>query len=186
MSPSSDRINHCLQRFQAYLETLTWIQIDPRLRAGWSDLIQKTLIEAWQTLERIEAMPPEEQKRWLRRMLLNNLKDQVDRDFAQKCDRLREKSLEDLAQGTSIRLGDWVQAEQSTPSERLIRYEEELRVAEALSQLPANYREAVILKEYHGWKLREIAAHQGTTTSAVAGLHTRGLARLRELLAEQE
>jgi DNA-directed RNA polymerase specialized sigma24 family protein len=48
------------------------------------------------------------------------------------------------------------------------------------------HREAVILKEYHGWKLREIAAHQGTTTNVVAGLPARGLAKLRELLDDQE
>src|SRR5262249_7218866 len=80
MSASPDGANRSLQRFQAYLETLTFIQIDPRLRGkfGWSDIIQNTLLEASQTLERIEAMDSEDQKRWLRRMLFNNLKDEID------------------------------------------------------------------------------------------------------------
>jgi RNA polymerase sigma-70 factor (subfamily 1) len=177
-----------LQRFQAYLQTLTFIQIDPRLRgkAGWSDVIQKTLIEAWQTIERIEAMEPENQKRWLRRMLLNNLKDKVDEFLAQIRDVRREKSLEDAARGSSIRLGQAIEAEESTPSAKLIKLEEQLRMEQALAQLPERQREAVILKQYHGWKLHEIAEYLGCTTNAAAGLHARGLANLQKILADWE
>src|SRR5690349_7843383 len=110
MPASSDRANLSLQQFQAYLETLTFIQIDPRLRgkAGWSDIIQKTLVDAWKTLERIEAMESQDQKRWLRRVLLNNLKDEIDYFLAQIRDARRERSLEEAARGSSMRLGSWI------------------------------------------------------------------------------
>jgi hypothetical protein len=64
----SDRLNTNLERFRAYLETLTYIQIDPRLRGkfGLSDVIQKTLLEAWRSIERIEGLDSQAQKRWLR------------------------------------------------------------------------------------------------------------------------
>jgi RNA polymerase sigma-70 factor (ECF subfamily) len=188
MTASSSQANRSLQQFQAYLQTLTFIQIDPRLggKAGWSDIIQKTLIEAWKTLERIEAMDEESQKRWLRRMLLNNLKDEIDRFLAQIRDVRRERSLEEAARGSSLRLGSWIDAEEATPSEKAIRHEEELRVVEALAQLPQRQRETVILKQYHGWKLAEIADYLGETLGAVAGLQARGLARLRQLLADLE
>jgi RNA polymerase sigma-70 factor (subfamily 1) len=188
MSASADRANRSLERFQAYLETLTFIQIDPRLRGkeGWSDIIQKTLIEAWQTLERIEVMETQDQKRWLRRMLLNNLKDEIDRVIAQCRDVRREKSLEEAASGSSIRLGEWIEAEESTPIAKLIGIEEQLRVVEALAQLPQRLREAVILKQYHNWKLAEIAEYLGCTMNAAAGLHARALAKLKELLADLE
>jgi RNA polymerase sigma-70 factor (ECF subfamily) len=177
-----------LQRFQVYLETLTFIQIDPRLRGkvGWSDIIQKTLIEAWQTLGRIEAMDSEDQKRWLRRMLLNNLKDEIDRFLTAARDVGRERSLEEAADESSFRLRDWLAAEESTPSGELIKQEERLRVLEAISQLPERQREALILQQYHGWTLAQIAEHLECTVNAVAGLHAHGLAKLRTLLADRE
>jgi RNA polymerase sigma-70 factor (subfamily 1) len=188
MPIQSDRTNHSLGQFRAYLETLTYIQIDPRLRSrfGLSDIIQKTLIEAWLTLERIEAMGSEDQKCWLRRMLINNLKDMIDHFFAQCRDARREQSLEEAANGSKCRLIGWLAAEESTPSGKLIKQEERLRVLEALAQLPERQREALILQQYHGWKLAQIAEHLGCTTNAVAGLHARGLAKLRTLLADRE
>ena len=55
MPGSADAVNEALGEFRAYLETLTFIQIDPRLRSkfGMSDVIQKTLMEAWRDLERL-------------------------------------------------------------------------------------------------------------------------------------
>lgn len=188
MSASTDRRDGDLQGFQAYLETLTFIQIDPRLRGkvGWSDIVQKTLIEAWQTLEQIEAMDEEAQKRWLRRMLLNNLRDEIDHWRTKSRDVSREGSLKRAAEESSRRLHESIAAEESTPSGNLIKHEEELRVQAALAQLPQRQREVVILKQYHDRKLAEIADHLGCTTNSVAGLHARGLAKLRTLLCDKE
>ena len=53
MPRNTDAVNQALEKYSAYLETLTLIQIDPRLRGkfGWSDVIQGTLIEASRDLE---------------------------------------------------------------------------------------------------------------------------------------
>jgi RNA polymerase sigma-70 factor (ECF subfamily) len=188
MPVQPDRVNHSLGQFRAYLETLTYIQIDPRLRSrfGWSDIIQKTLLEASRMLERIEAMGPEDQKRWLRRMLINNLKEKIDYETAKCRDVRREQSLEEAVQRSSYRLRDSIAAEESTPSEKLIKQEQALRVVEALAQLPERQREALILQHYHGWTLAQIAEHLGCTINAVAGLHAHGLEKLSKLLADME
>ena len=70
-----DAVNQALGEYRAYLETLTCIQIDPRLRGkfGMSDIVQQTLVEAWQDLERLQAFDDADRKRWLRRVLVNNL-----------------------------------------------------------------------------------------------------------------
>jgi RNA polymerase sigma-70 factor (ECF subfamily) len=188
MTDEADRANRVLERYRAYLETLTAIQLDPRLRSkfGLSDLIQNTLLEAYQSIERIEAMDSDAQKRWLRKMFLNNLLEEIDR-FRRACRDYRvERSLEGAADQSSCRLKEWVAAEDSTPGERFVRQERALRLLEAMSQLDARQREALILQKYHGWKLSEIAEHMECTTGVVAGLHARGLARLRELLPDLE
>jgi RNA polymerase sigma-70 factor (ECF subfamily) len=181
-----DAVNQALGEYRAYLETLTFIQIDPRLRGGFSlsDVIQNTLVEAWSDLERIQALDAADRKRWLRRMLVNNLLEEVERVRARKRDVFREQSLEAAAAESSCRLQSWLAAEDSSPSERLARQEEGLRLLEALSKLAPRQREALILQKYHGWTLAQIAEHLGCTTGAVAGLHARGLKELRKHLSD--
>jgi RNA polymerase sigma-70 factor (ECF subfamily) len=186
MTAPSEDFNRALGQYRAYLETLTWIQIDPRLRAkfGLSDVISQTLLEAYQAFDRVRALGPEEQRCWLRRMLLNNLRDEVDRWLSAGRDVDLERPLQAAAEASSCRLAEWLAAHDSTPSERLIKQERALRLAEALAQLPERQREAVVLQQWHGWKLAQIPEHLGCTVGAVAGLHAHGLARLRELLPD--
>lgn len=55
-------------------------------------------------------------------------------------------------------------------------------VKEALAQLPAAQREAIVLHRYEGLSFAEIAVHAGVTESAVKVRAHRGYERLRELL----
>jgi RNA polymerase sigma factor (sigma-70 family) len=150
------------------------------------DIIQGTLIEASRTLERIEAIDPEDQKRLVRRMLVNTLRDEIARWRTEGRNVGREQSLDEAAEQSSCRLRDWILAEESTPREKLIEEDRNLRVLAALSQLPEREREALTLQQYHGWKLAQIAEYLGCTTNAVAGLQAHGRARLRELLGDLE
>jgi RNA polymerase sigma-70 factor (subfamily 1) len=185
---NDDAINEALGEFRAYLETLTFIQIDPRLRCKFSmsDIVQQTLVEAWCELELLQALDDAGRRRRLRRMLVNNLLQEIEKWRAQARDPRREQSLEAAASESSVRLQSWLAAEDSSPSGRLAAQEEALRLLEALSQLDARQREALILQKYHGWTLAQIAEHLSCTTGAVAGLHARGLKKLRELLPEME
>src|ERR1700688_2076912 len=57
MPLSPEAMNQAVQKYRAYLATLTAIHVDPRLRAkfGLSDVVQNTLLEAFRQVERIEA-----------------------------------------------------------------------------------------------------------------------------------
>jgi RNA polymerase sigma-70 factor (subfamily 1) len=181
-------INQALEELRAYLETLTFIQIDPRLRSkfGLSDVVQNTLLEAWLDLERIQSLDADGRKRWLRRMLLNNLCDTVEGFLTQRRDVRLEQSLEAAAAESSCRLRNWLAAEDSPPDQKLVQQEEALQLLDALAQLDEREREALILQKYHGWKLAEIAEQLGCTVGAVAGLQARGLAKLRASLPNVE
>ncbi len=65
-----------------------------------------------------------------------------------------------------------------------VRNEDLLRLADALTQLPAAQREAIILHHLQGASLTETAERLGRTDAAVAGLLHRGLRKLREVLAQ--
>jgi RNA polymerase sigma-70 factor (ECF subfamily) len=186
VSGNTDPGDQALEEFRAYLETLTFIQIDPRLRSkfGLSDVIQKTLIEAWRDLECIRALDDAGRKCWLRRMLVNNLLEEIERWRALRRDVRLEQSLEAAAAESSCRLQKWLVVEGSSPSEQLARQDDGLRLLEALSRLDPRQREALILQMYHGWTLAQIAGQLGCTPNAVAGLHARGLKKLRQYLPE--
>jgi len=187
MTPPAESINRVLEEYRAYLDTLKSIQIDPRVRQkfGMSDIVQITLKEASRDLERIQAMDPAGRKRWLRRMLMNNLLDEL-RKFLNRPPEVSLEPLRAAAEQSSYRVQNWLAVEDTSPSEKLIREEEGERLLEALAQIDPRQREALILQKWQGWKLEEIAEHMGCTTGAVAGLHARGLKALRKLLPDME
>jgi RNA polymerase sigma factor (sigma-70 family) len=119
-------------------------------------------------------------------MLINNLREEIDKYLTAGRDVALEQPLRSAAEESSGRLNDWLAADDTAPGERLAKQERALRLLEALAQLDPRQREALILQRWHGWKLAEIAEHMQCTPGVVAGLHHRGLARLRELLPEME
>ena len=79
----------------------------------------------------------------------------------------------------------WLGAEQSSPSERVERNEQLLRLAGALARLPDDQREAVTLHHLQGWSLSDLAKHLDRSEGAIAGLLHRGFKKLRELLQDE-
>lgn len=180
--------DHVLERFRAYLNCLTYIQVDPRLwrRFGWSDVVNHTLLEAYRDLAKLQALDEADRNRLLRRMLLHNLLDRIEHERAEMRDYRREASLDEALAGSSCNLHKVLAEDAAGPEGRAAAAERGALLADALSQLPEREREALILQKYHGWSLAQVAEHLGCTTGAVAGLHARGVKRLRELLTESD
>ncbi len=173
-------------RRRDYLYALARVQLGPRLRAkiDLSGVVQQTLLEAWRNRPRFPH--PAQELAWLRRVLANNLADELRKLATGKRDLGRERSLEAELEESSARLEGWLAAEQSSPSERAERHEEALRLAAALEALPEAQREALVLQHWHGWSLAQIAEHLGRSRAAVAGLIKRGLQQLRRDLQPPE
>ena len=181
--PPTDRD---LERFRAYLGLLARLEVSHALRdrVDLSGVVQQTLLEAYQGLN---AQPgrlrtDEELAAWLRSILSHNLADVLRKLAAQKRDVRREWSLDAALDQSSSRLEQWLAAEQSSPSQRAIRQEELLRVAEAMAGLPESQRRAIELHHLRALSLSEIADELGTTKAAVAGLLHRGMKALRSRL----
>jgi len=172
------------EEFRAYLRLLLDVQVDPQIR-GKTDLsgvVQQTLLEAHQA-SALRQSPAAERAAWLRRVLANNLTDELRKVRSDKRDIGRELPLNPCADDSFDHLAG-LAGEVSSPSTPLRREETALRVAAALDRLPDAQREALVLQHWHGWTLSQIATHQGRTRMAVAGLLKRGLRQLREELRE--
>ena len=87
---------------------------------------------------------------------------------------------------SASRVNQWLAAGQSSPSQRAIRQEQELRLAKALSSLPSAQREAIELHHLRGLPLDEIGKQLDRNKGAVAALIYRGTTRLRELLSKED
>jgi len=170
-------------RYRRYLLLLSHAYVEPKLhrRLDLEGIVQQTLLEAWQS-----APDRAGWSIWLRRLLAHNLNDELRKARAEKRDAAREQSLEVGLAESSARLGEFLAANQSSPSARINREEQALRVAIALDRLPPAQREALILQHWHGWTLAQIGEHLQRSAAAVAGLLKRGLRQLREELAEPE
>jgi RNA polymerase sigma-70 factor (ECF subfamily) len=184
--PGSEQL--ALEQFRTYLLLLARMQMVQRLQAKLdpSDVVQQTLLDAHRQLGQFRGSTPAEMAGWLRRMLACNLADALRAFSRDKRDITRERSLEVALEESSARMEKWLQAEQTSPSQKAQRTEDLLRLAEALAQLPEAQREAVVLHYWQGETLVQIAAHLGRTIPAVAGLLQRGLKSLRTFLVEPE
>jgi RNA polymerase sigma-70 factor (ECF subfamily) len=173
-----------LERFREYLHLLARIQLDPRLQAkvDLSGVVQQTLLEAHQAMSRLAHSPEAEQAAWLRRALANNLTDEIRKLGTEMRDASRERSLEAALESSSAGLEAWLVAETPSPSQRAIRNEEMLRLAEALAQLPDDQRRAVELRHLQSMPVAEISELMSRSHGAVGALLVRGLRKLRELM----
>jgi RNA polymerase sigma-70 factor (ECF subfamily) len=185
--PSGDT-GQDLERFRPYLRVLAQLELDPRLRAKLdpSDIVQQTLLRAYQARSQFRGHTTAEHAAWLRQILVRTLANTA-RDLGRdKRDVGREQSLEAAVEESSARLGSWLASERSSPSKQLDRDEQVVRLVEALEQLPADQREAVVLHHLKGWTLAELARHLDRQEGAVASLLHRGLKKLRTLLRDLE
>jgi len=176
-----------LERCREYLRLLARLQLDRRLHGKLdpSDVVQQTLLSAHENRHQFRGRTEAEFLGWLRQILANHLAGAVRRFAAGLRNVNRERSLEGGLEESAARLDVWLAADHSSPSQRAMRQEMHLRLADALGRLPDDQRQAIELHHLKGRTVAEIAAEVGRSKSAVTGLLFRGVKRLRELLQEK-
>ena len=186
MDPTASAQALELERFRDFLTLLARLQLAPRLqgKVDLSGVVQQTLLEAHQALDQLRAWDEPKRAAWLRKALAHNLTDEVRKLRTAGRDVAREQPLEAALERSSARLEAWLAADQSTPSQRAVRQEQLLRLAEALARLPIDQRTAVELHHLRGHAVAEVARQMGRGEGAVGALLVRGLKKLRELLRE--
>ena len=175
-------VGSLLEHYRGYLRMVALRKLDARVqrRVDASDIVQQTFLEAQRDFPNFRGSSERELAVWLRRMLENNVLEQVERHVgAQKRSIFREFSMDDSGGGDGVALRHALPSDLSSPSQRVMRGEASVRLAHALDKLPDGQREAVRLRHLEGWSLSQIAEHLDRSEVAVAGLIKRGLQALR-------
>ncbi len=176
-----------LESYRDYLRLLARIELDPRLRARIdpSDVVQQTMLQAFQAREQFRGLVEGQRGAWLRQILARNLAMAARDHGRQKRNISRERSIQQALDDSSARLGAWLAADQSSPSARAEHDEQMLQLVHALAQLPEAQRDALCLHFLQKLPLGEVGLSLGRSQASVVGLIQRGLKRLRSLLEEE-
>jgi RNA polymerase sigma-70 factor (ECF subfamily) len=175
-----------LVRFRPWLTLLARTQVDHGYQGKFdaSDLVQQTLIEAWKSAEQFRGQTEAERMAWLRQILAHVLAHEVRRYFGTlKRNADREVSFEESLEQSSRRWQGFCDSAMSSPSQHVMRQEQNVQLAEALEQLPDDYREVIVLRHLEGLSHEEVAVRMGRTPGATRMLWMRALAELKRLCA---
>lgn len=176
-----------IERFRPYLSILAQTKFQAKLQSklDTSDIVQQTMLQAYQSFEQFRGNTEAELAGWLRQILANIISRSL-RDLGRgKRDIQRERSIDAELQQSSMRLGGLLADNgQATPSQNVMRDEIAAKLARALMELPDDQRHAILGKYWHGLASTEIGDQLNRSPEAVAGLLYRGLKRLREIMVE--
>jgi RNA polymerase sigma-70 factor (ECF subfamily) len=173
-----------IESYKNYLLFLASIQFPAALKGKVDplDLVQLTLLKAHESRGEFRGTTDAQCAAWLRRILANVTTDAVRKHAPRLGPRERSfhEAIEQSAQGMEALL----EASASTPSQRMIREEQLVRLADAIARLPDDQRQAINLRHLEGLPTAVIAERMDKTVAAVGGLLQRGLRALRTELGE--
>jgi RNA polymerase sigma-70 factor (ECF subfamily) len=181
-------LGRLLETYRRYLALLARVQIGQRLqgKVDASDVVQDTFLEAHKNFATFRGGSEGEFLRWLRQILAANMADLLRRYLGTQGRDVRlEREIENAFDQSSVLLDRGLVAPQSSPSQQAVRREQAVLLADALAQLPDDYREALVLRHLEGLTFPAVAARMGRSLDSVEKLWMRGLARLRQILGEQ-
>jgi RNA polymerase sigma-70 factor, ECF subfamily len=137
-----------------------------------SDLVQETYVRALNF--RNELRDDNSIKSWMFTILRNIWLDQL----------RKERNFPNLVEQDCPEVMERAKRLQHDPYQQLMRKVEAERVREAIRQLPDDFREVILLREYEDLSYREIAEFVGCPAGTVMSRLARARARLRELLKD--
>lgn len=147
-----------------------------------SDVVQVTLIEAFRGFEGFRGDSRKELTAWLERILERSLVRMWRKHATTRRDYRREVATDSRTSGLSF---VWGADDLQDPAQSLIRGEMAVLLAQALEQLPEDYRVVLESRFIDGRRIRDVAEQLGVSVGVVAGRLRRGLEMLRELLPSE-
>jgi RNA polymerase sigma-70 factor (ECF subfamily) len=163
---SKDAMRRIYEKYKDYLLTLARALLNEKAAA--EDVVHDVFVCFAQSVDKFQ--------------LTGSLKSYLAtcvRNLAIDTIRLRKQQVQSLYVANEVR------ADSESGEQGVMEKEESERLRQALSQLPYEQREAVVLHLKGGMKFKELAKLQGVTISTIHGRYRYGLYKLRSLLSSE-
>jgi len=183
----ADALGKLTELYRGYLTILARTQIGRRLqgKADPADLVQETFLEAHKHISRFRGQSEVEFLAWLRTILAAVISNHVRHYLGtrQRNARLEQGLVVEL-DNTSGVLQRGLMAADSTPSRQVANREALLLLANALEQLPDDYRQVIMLRHLEGLPFADVAQRMDRTVASVQNLWVRALKRMKQSVGE--
>jgi RNA polymerase sigma-70 factor, ECF subfamily len=178
-----------LARYSNYLTLLARVEVGRRLQGKLDpvDLVQETFLEAHRHFPAFRGATEPEFVGWLRRILCGVLANTIRRYFGTKARNPRlEQDLQVGIDQSSCVLAGRLISPGSSPSESAARREQAVLFADALDQLPDDYREVLILRHLEGLTFAGVGERMGRSVDSVEKIWLRAVAKLRKTVEDEK
>jgi RNA polymerase sigma-70 factor, ECF subfamily len=176
-----------LERYRDYLRRMVAVRLDRRVaaRVDPSDVVQETLVEAARRLDDYLKERPIPFYGWLRQLAGERVIDAHRRHLAsQRRSVMMEHRDTVLPDASTDALVQRLFADDTSPSNHLMRKERHERLKTALASLSQKDREILVMRHLERLSTAEIAAMLELSEPAVKSRLFRALIRMRELMRE--
>ena len=184
---STEQLGRLLEIYRHYLRLLARIEIGRNLQAKLdaSDLVQDTLLEAHRNFPKFRGV----ERSAVRLLAAADHGGQPGQSPAPLPRHPRPRRPPGTGAGRPpgsvvAALGPGAGRPRSSPSQQASRREQAVLLADALEQLPEDYREVIMLRHLEGLTFPEVSRRMGRSLDSVEKLWVRGLARLRQVMGD--
>lgn len=174
-------LGRLLEAYRDYLRLLARLEVGRELQAkiDASDIVQETFLQASRAFEQFRGETEPEMLVWLRKILASRLAKTVRRFYGTQ---RRDLHLERALDRTSHALRAVLATTGTSPSQRAVRRERAVLLANAVERLPSDYRDVIILRHLRGMPFDQVAHEMNRSLGSVEKLWARALGRLRREL----
>jgi RNA polymerase sigma-70 factor (ECF subfamily) len=176
-----------LSLYRNYLRLLARVEIGQRLqgKVDPSDVVQETFLEAHRHFPGFEGGKEPQFVQWLRRILAGRVAHLVRHYFGTQGRDIRlEEQIAANLDRSSHAIGRELAANGASPSANASAREHAVLLADALQELPPDYREVIILRNFEQMRFQDIATQMGRSQDSVEKLWLRALIRLKQRFGE--
>ncbi len=167
-SGNGQALNDLFERYLPWTRQIVALRLGRRRDdcGDVEDIVQESLLEAFQSIDRLEQRNESSFRHWLGRLAHNNVLDHLRRRSAQKRGSGRVKNLGDCGHTTlseSVFAGPY-----HSPSKFAMKEELEARLEEVLLSLEERDREMIVMRRLCGLSYKDIATEMGFEKEATA------------------
>jgi RNA polymerase sigma-70 factor, ECF subfamily len=182
---SRESLGQILEACRAYLYTIAGANCDLALqaKAGASDLVQDTFLEAQRDFGQFNGVSEKELLAWMRQLLLNNMAN-FTRSYRGAAKRSVTREVRLGSDNGAFDLAENVAANDLSPSGKVLAQEQAQKLQSALERLPDDYRQVLLLRYQDQRAFEEIAGQMNRSANAVRKLWMRAVECLQDEMRE--